>query len=194
MVELIVGRKGKGKTKVLLDKVNGAIKEVNGSIVYLDKSTKHMYELNNKVRLIDVSVYPIKNADEFVGFVCGIISQDHDLEQIYLDSFLTTAKLEGQDVTGTLDQLKAVGEKFGVNFIISMSLDKGRCSCRIPGQHYYSIIIYVQPLGYIRQYRGRFLGSCILYAGSLLYTEKGHALYLWSCPLNILSSADQEIQ
>lgn len=83
-----------------------------------------MYELNNKVRLIDVSVYPIKNADEFVGFVCGIISQDHDLEQIYLDSFLTTAKLEGADVTGTLEQLKAVGEKFGVTFIISMSLDK----------------------------------------------------------------------
>ena len=94
MVELIVGKKGKGKTKVLLDKVNGAIKEANGSIVYLDKSAKHMYELNNKVRLIDVSGYPIKNADEFVGFVCGIISQDHDLEQIYLDSFLTTAKLE----------------------------------------------------------------------------------------------------
>ena len=105
MVELIVGKKGKGKTKVLLDKVNGAIKEANGSIVYLDKSAKHMYELNNKVRLIDVSGYPIKNADEFVGFVCGIISQDHDLEQIYLDSFLTTAKLEGQDVTNALDEL-----------------------------------------------------------------------------------------
>ena len=84
MVELIVGKKGKGKTKVLLDKVNGAIKEANGSIVYLDKSTKHMYELNNKVRLIDVSVYPIKNADEFVGFVCGIISQDHDLELSFI--------------------------------------------------------------------------------------------------------------
>ena len=65
MVELIVGKKGKGKTKVLLDRVNGAVKEANGSIVYLDKSTKHMYELNNKVRLIDVSSYPIKNADEF---------------------------------------------------------------------------------------------------------------------------------
>lgn len=48
MVELIVGKKGKGKTKVLLDRVNGAVKEANGSIVYLDKSTKHMYELNNK--------------------------------------------------------------------------------------------------------------------------------------------------
>ena len=67
MVELIVGKKGKGKTKVLLDKVNSAVKEANGSIVYLDKSTKHMYELNNKVRLIDVSGFPIKNADEFVG-------------------------------------------------------------------------------------------------------------------------------
>ena len=124
MVELIVGKKGKGKTKVLLDKVNGAIKEVNGSIVYLDKSTKHMYELNNKVRLIDVSVYPLKNADEFIGFICGIISQDNDLEQVYLDSFLTTAKLEGADVSSTLDQLISIGEKFNVKFIISMSLDK----------------------------------------------------------------------
>lgn len=124
MVELIVGKKGKGKTKVLLDRVNGAIKDANGSIVYLDKSTKHMYELNNKVRLIDVSGFPIKNGDEFVGFICGIISQDHDLEQIYLDSFLTTAKLEGQDVTATLEQLQAVGEKFGITFIISISLDK----------------------------------------------------------------------
>ena len=124
MVELIVGKKGKGKTKVLLDKVNGAIKNVNGSIVYLDKSTKHMYELNNKIRLIDVSGYPIINADEFVGFICGIISQDHDLEQIYLDSFLTTAKLEGLDASGTLEQLEEIGEKFGISFIISMSLDK----------------------------------------------------------------------
>ena len=124
MVELIVGKKGKGKTKVLLDKVNGAIKNVNGSIVYLDKSTKHMYELNNKIRLIDVSGYPIINADEFVGFICGIISQDHDLEQIYLDSFLTTAKLEGLDISGTLEQLEEIGEKFGISFIISVSLDK----------------------------------------------------------------------
>ena len=124
MVELIVGKKGKGKTKVLLDKVNGAVKDANGSIVYLDKSPKHMYELNNKVRLIDVSGVPVKNADEFVGVICGILSQDHDLEQVYLDSFLTTAKLEGKDATETLDQLSAIGETFKVSFIISMSLDK----------------------------------------------------------------------
>ena len=74
MVELIVGKKGKGKTKVLLDKVNSEIKTANGSIVYLDKSTKHMYELNNKIRLINVTEYPLKNSDEFVGFICGLIS------------------------------------------------------------------------------------------------------------------------
>ena len=124
MVELIVGKKGKGKTKVLLDRVNGAVKEANGSIVYLDKSTKHMYELNNKVRLIDVSSYPLKNAEEFVGFIYGIISQDHDLEQIYLDSFLKVSKLEDADVTDTLDQLDKIGEKYGISIVVSISLDK----------------------------------------------------------------------
>ena len=124
MVELIVGKKGKGKTKVLLDRVNNAVKEANGSIVYLDKSTKHMYELNNKVRLIDVSSYPLKNADEFVGFICGIISQDHDLEQIYLDSFLKVSKLEDADVTDTLKQLNKISEKYGISVVVSISLDK----------------------------------------------------------------------
>ena len=124
MVELIVGKKGKGKTKVLLDKVNGAIKEVNGSIVYLDKSAKHMYELNNKIRLIDVSSYLITSPEEFLGFVCGIVSQDHDLEQMYLDSFLKIAGLEGQDVTSALEKLDKISGAFGVNFIISISLTK----------------------------------------------------------------------
>ena len=127
MVELITGKKGKGKTKVLLDKVNGSVKEVNGNIVYLDKSTKHMFELNNKVRLIDVTGYPVKNSDEFVGFICGILSQDHDLEQVYLDSFLKIAQLEDagkEDVASTLDQLNDIGKQFSVKFIISISLDK----------------------------------------------------------------------
>ena len=123
MIQIIAGKKGKGKTKHLLDKVNAEVKEVHGNIVYLDKSSKHMYELNNKVRLIDVSVYPIKNADEFVGFVCGIISQDHDLEQMYLDSFLKIAKLEDADITETIDKLDELGEKYNITFVLSISLD-----------------------------------------------------------------------
>ena len=92
MVQLIVGEKGKGKTKFLLDKVNNEVKDAHGSIVYLDKSPKHMYELNNKIRLIVVPDYMIDSSDAFLGFVSGIISQDHDLEQMYFDSFLKIAK------------------------------------------------------------------------------------------------------
>ena len=126
MIQIIAGKKGKGKTKHLLDKVNAEIKTVHGNIVYLDKSSKHMYELNNKVRLIDVSVYPIKNADEFVGFVCGIISQDYDLEQMYLDSFLKIAHLEGEDLTDALTQLNAISEQFKVNFCLSISVEENQ--------------------------------------------------------------------
>ena len=124
MVQLIVGKKGKGKTKYLLDKVNNEIKTVSGNIVYLDKSTKHMFELNNKVRLIDVSDYAFENSAEFVGFVCGIISQDHDLEQMYFDSFLKISKLEDASITDVVARLEALGKKFDVNFILSVSCDE----------------------------------------------------------------------
>lgn len=124
MVQLIVGKKGKGKTKQLLDKVNNEVKNIAGNIVYLDKSTKHMYELNNKVRLIDVSQCQIENSSEFVGFVCGIISQDHDLQQMYFDSFLKISCLETEDITSTIDKLEKVSAEKNVDFILSVSLDE----------------------------------------------------------------------
>lgn len=125
MVQLIVGNKGKGKTKHLLDKVNNEVKSITGNIVYLDKSTKHMYELNNKVRLIDVSQFMIENASEFIGFVSGIISQDHDLQQMYFDSFLKISCLDGTDITETVAKLEKVSKATGVDFILSVSKDEG---------------------------------------------------------------------
>ncbi|MBU5428684.1 twitching motility protein PilT [Kineothrix sp. MSJ-39] len=124
MVQLIVGNKGKGKTKHLLEKVNLQVKETKGNIVYLDKSTKHMYELNNKVRLIDVSQYMITNHDEFVGFICGIVSQDHDLEQMFLDSFLKIACLEGADITPVIEKLEKISQNYGIDFVLSVSMDE----------------------------------------------------------------------
>ena len=121
MVQLIVGKKGKGKTKCLLDKVNTEVKNVLGSVVFLDKNTKHMYELNNKIRLIVVPEFMISNSDEFIGFVSGIISQDHDLQQMYFDSFLKIANLEGQNITGVVAKLDEMSEKFGVDFVLSVS-------------------------------------------------------------------------
>ena len=123
MIQIIAGKKGKGKTKHLLDKVNAEVKEVHGNIVYLDKSSKHMYELNNKVRLIDTSEFGLSSSDGFIGFIYGIISQDHDLEQMYLDSFLKIAKLEDADITETIDKLDELGEKYNITFVLSISLD-----------------------------------------------------------------------
>lgn len=124
MVQLIIGNKGKGKTKYLLEKVNSEVKVTLGNICYLDKSTKHMFDLNNRVRLINVSDFMIENTDQFEGFICGIISQDHDLEQMYFDSFLKVAHLEGQDFTDTIKRIQKISEKFGVDFYLSISIDE----------------------------------------------------------------------
>jgi hypothetical protein len=125
MIEIICGVKGKGKTKELLEKVNSSVKTANGNVVYLDKSQKHMYELNNRVRLINVVDYPIGNCDEFLGFICGIISQDNDLEEMYLDSFLTIASIsEDVDIVRAIEKLDVISEKYKVKFILSVSKDK----------------------------------------------------------------------
>ena len=124
MVQLIVGNKGKGKTKHLLDKVNTEIKNVQGNDVYLDKSTKNMFELNNKIRLIDVSDYLVTNSDEFIGFICGIISQDHDLQHMYFDSFLKIACLSENEIGATIAKLETISTKFNVEFVLSISVDE----------------------------------------------------------------------
>ena len=125
MIEIICGEKGKGKTKELLNKVNNSIATAAGNVVYLDKSQKHMYELNNKVRLINVIDYPVTNCDEFLGFICGIVSQDHDLEEMYLDSFLTIASIESDaDILKSIEKLDVISEKYKVRFILSVSKNK----------------------------------------------------------------------
>ena len=124
MIEIIAGVKGKGKTKILLEKVNEDIKSTQGTIVYLDKNNKHMYELSNQVRLIEVPAYGIESADMFVGFIAGIASQDHDLDKVYLDSFLTIAKVEADKLEEIIAKLQKISEKFSIDFVISASMDK----------------------------------------------------------------------
>lgn len=125
MVQLILGKKGKGKTKIILDMVNKEVNDAKGNIVYLDKSMGHMYELNNKVRLINVLDYEIVNADEFIGFIRGIVSQDHDLEQIYFDSFLKIAQLEASDrIEEVVAELDQISDKYGFKIVASVSLDE----------------------------------------------------------------------
>ena len=128
MVQLIIGEKGKGKRKELLDKVNKEIQDITGNVVYLDKNTRHMFELNNKIRLIDCSEYLLDSPDAFVGFVSGIISQDHDLQKMYLDSLMKVAKVEADGVESILKKLEVVSEKFKVDFVISVSVTESDLS------------------------------------------------------------------
>ena len=125
MVQLIAGKKGKGKTKIILDMVNKEVATASGNIVYLDKGNDHMYELNNKVRLINVKDYGVANADEFVGFIRGIISQDHDLQQVYFDGFLNISCIDGSEkVEEVLNKLDSISDTYGFKIIASISIDE----------------------------------------------------------------------
>ncbi|MCF2656190.1 twitching motility protein PilT [Lacrimispora saccharolytica] len=128
MIQLIVGEEGKGKTKHLLDKVNSEIKEATGNIVFLDRSSKHMFELNNKVRLINVSEYDFEDVSEFIGFIYGITSQDHDMQQMYIDGIMKLAKLDKDSLEIVVKRLEKISEKFGFDIIISASIDESKLS------------------------------------------------------------------
>ena len=128
MIQLIVGEEGKGKTKHLLDKVNSEIKEATGNIVFLDRSSKHMFELNNKVRLINVSEYDFEDVSEFIGFIYGITSQDHAMQQMYIDGVMKLAKLDKDSLEIVVKRLEKISEKFGFDIIISASIDESKLS------------------------------------------------------------------
>lgn len=122
MIEIVAGDKGKGKTKVLLERSNEDIKSINGSIIFVDKSSKHMYDLDSKVRLINITEFPISTTGEFLGFLSGVISQNNDIEEIFLDSFLTIAFIDTNNgLLSSLEELEKISDCFGVKFIISIS-------------------------------------------------------------------------
>jgi hypothetical protein len=123
MIQIIAGEKGKGKTKILIEKANTEVRAAKGSIVYLDKSNKNMYELSNKIRLINVRDHFIENQSEFIGFICGIISCDHDLQAVFLDSFLKIAYLNDGNLTTVIDKLERISDQFKVDFILSISMN-----------------------------------------------------------------------
>ncbi len=124
MIQLIVGEKGKGKTKILLDKVNEAAKSAKGNLVFIDKDSSHMFELKNSIRLVNVGEYRIRSSEEFTGFVSGIISADHDLEQLFIDTFLISAAVKDDDHIEALRKIDEISAKFNVSVTVSISVTK----------------------------------------------------------------------
>lgn len=125
MIEVICGEKGKGKTKHLIDKVNKDMKSATGSIIYIDKSQKHMYELDSKIRLINMSDFPLETTNEFMGFLCGVLSQNNDIEEIFLDSFLTIGYVDtSEGLNESIEKLEIISDMFRVRFVISISMNE----------------------------------------------------------------------
>ena len=128
MIEIICGEKGKGKTKFLLEKVNKAVDSISGNIVYIDKDSDKRFDISNKIRLVNISEYEIYDSHEMMGFLCGILSQDYDLEEIFLDSFMQLGNLKEEDVEGAIIKLKEISDRLNVNFVVSLSMSSSKLS------------------------------------------------------------------
>ena len=125
MVEIIAGDKGKGKTKKLLERAHADLANAKGDIIYIDKSQKHMHELNNKIRLINMADYTVETTDEFLGFLSGAISQNYDIEEICLDSFLTIGYIDtSEGLTRAIEKLDVISEKYNIRFVVCISKDE----------------------------------------------------------------------
>ena len=125
MVKLLVGHKGSGKTKHMIDLANDQIESSKGSVIFINKNHRLMYDLKYKIRVICMEDFEhITNCDEYIGFLYGIISLDHDIETVYIDSILKHADFSLGDLPEFIDRLKKISKNYGMNFVVSLSADK----------------------------------------------------------------------
>lgn len=124
MVELLIGKKGTGKTKALIDKVNTALTVAKGNVVYVANTDENMFAIKSKVRMANTSEFDIESYSEFLGFICGIVSRDFDITNIFVDGIFKivgTTELDGFEAF--LTRLENMSQKFNIDFVISVSID-----------------------------------------------------------------------
>ncbi len=120
MVKFILGEKGAGKTKWLIDNANSEIEKGNGNIAFIDVDDDHIFSLNYNVRLINAMEFNINNIESFYGFLCGIIAMDYDLEKVYVDSIYKKIDLDIDILEDLSNRLNAISEKHGTEFYINI--------------------------------------------------------------------------
>ncbi|NLY21365.1 MAG: hypothetical protein GXZ08_08800 [Tissierellia bacterium] len=120
MVKFILGAKGAGKTKWLIDNANKDMKEGNGNIAFVDVDDNHIFSLNYNVRLINANEYNIDNLDSFYGFLCGLLGMDYDLEKIYVDGIYKVINLGIEDIKNLHEKLNSIAEKTNTDFYINV--------------------------------------------------------------------------
>ena len=122
MLKLIIGAKGSGKTKTLIELVNSALKETKGSVVCIEKGDKLRFDISYQCRLMDTKEYGIANAEALYGFVAGILASNHDVSDLFIDSALKICENDQAAFDLFLDKVNALVEKIGVNCVMTSSL------------------------------------------------------------------------
>ncbi len=119
MLKIITGKTGEGKTKKMISLANQEAKDITGNVVYINSSKRHRYDLNYRVRLIEPFEFNISTAQEFLGFISGIISANHDTQLIFIDELFKLTGLSIDEIGSFIAKLKALSQKYNVRFVIS---------------------------------------------------------------------------
>lgn len=123
MIQIIAGKKGSGKTKRLIDMTNQAAIENGHDVIFLDVDNSYMFDIDHSVRFINTQEYHIHNSDMFLGFLCGMLSQNFDIGTVFIDAFLKISKKTKEDCEDLLTSMYELCTKHNVNFVLSFGAD-----------------------------------------------------------------------
>ena len=124
MVSLIIGNKGSGKTKRLISMIDEAVEKSNGSVVVLEKSPLLTYEITHRARLVETETYGVEGVSAFYGMICGILAQDHDITEIFVDATFKIIGRNYDEFVKLLVRLKYLSETFSTDFVMTVSEDE----------------------------------------------------------------------
>lgn len=124
MIKIHIGLKGSGKTKKLIDDVNGALALEKGNVVCITEGNRLMHDIDRKVRMINTEQFDIKNFDMFAGLLSGIIAQDFDVTHIFIDSVFKSVPDESMaNIDALIETIEKLEEKFDTSFTMMVSAD-----------------------------------------------------------------------
>lgn len=121
MVKVIIGKKGTGKTKILVDMVNTAAESATGNVVCIEKGTKLTYDVKHSVRLIDISAYGVSGYAGVLGFVAGILAANYDIKEIFIDGIIKMGGADQNELSDFVAKLEALDSD--VDFVLTVSAD-----------------------------------------------------------------------
>lgn len=120
MIKLITGKKGTGKTKILIDQINDAVKSTNGSVVCVEKGSTVRYSISRKARWCDTEYYKVEGYDAFYGFIAGLLASNYDITDIYVDGIFKIAGRDYQAFGVMLEKLdKLTSDDSVITFTVS---------------------------------------------------------------------------